>query len=394
METDSNQQKSDRESEMTSIEILQEQRKRKAIGLSLLRAVWIIALTLLSCELIARFIVFVGKPASSENAQHDIKYLVARTLSVDEDNVVLLGDSLMKQGLYPEEITAKLQIINPLIRVTNLAISGGSQNDAVSYLEYLRQNKKIKPKLAVYDFEVMLTGYKTAERDFDFHRDKSYLFNSVLRKPENLLETIAELPSRFSYLIRQRGSLKHFALDFFSLLARPKVFQDKSFFSLKDVSDTDSSVSGMSPHHRVTANIDMGEQQRRINSNFDHSPKSGHFNYNPKPYSIISDYCQAHQIPLILVWLPHQSSVYQAFWYKAPYTEPWFKEQFANYSKQPFIYPVYLNTLPDVNFYYSDYHHLNTLGCVAASDRFAEALSGKLRMLIEHSSHSIPDEKK
>jgi hypothetical protein len=314
---------------------------------------------------------------------------VARTLNSNNDNVVLLGDSLMKQGLYPEALTAELKTINPRVRVTNLATSGGTQNIAISYLEYLRTRKHIKPKVVVYDFEVMMTGYGTGERDFDFHTNQSYLFNSILRKPKTLSEIVAASPSRCSYLIRQRGNIKHFVLDFLNLVTRPKAFQDNAFFTLHDVSDFESSGDGMSPHYRVASDVDLAEQEKRMNSNYDHSPRSSHFVYNSNAYSVITTYCQQHQIPLILLWLPHETSVYRAFWYKAPYTESWFKKRFAEYANEPFVFPVDLNILPERNSYFSDYHHLNNLGCVAASEKFAEVLKGPLCKLVVPSSSEI-----
>ena len=105
-------------------------------------------LSLVVCEGFSRFFVFLSKPACSPNPQYDAKYLVADTVSGANDNITLFGDSLIKQGLYPELITSKLQSLNERVRVVNLATSGGSQEDAICYLEYLR-GKGIKPKLVI-----------------------------------------------------------------------------------------------------------------------------------------------------------------------------------------------------------------------------------------------------
>jgi hypothetical protein len=352
-----------------------DQLKRKAILNLGGQLILLVVLTLFFCELAARFVVFIGKPAESQNPQHDIKYLVAKTVTNSDENVVLLGDSLIKQGLYPELITNKLRVINPHVRVVNLATSGGSQTDAVSYLEFLRTRQHVKPKLVVFDYEVSMTGFKTGERDFDFHQADSYLFKAKLDRPKTLLDKIKLLPSEYSYLYRQRGNIQHFLLDFLMAIPKPKAFQDKAFFNLHDASDIDSSESGMSPHHRVSSNKDAAEQERRIGASYEHSPRSGHFVYNRDAYSVIYKYCRDNNIPLLLVWLPHQSAIYRSFWYQAPYTEAWFEKEFAGYAKEPMLFALSLNhTLEDCK-YYSDYHHLNTWGCIKASEKFAEALS-------------------
>jgi hypothetical protein len=361
--------------------------KRKAILTLVSQLILLVVLTLFFCELATRFVVFVGKPAESQNPQHEIKYLVAKTVSNSNDNVVLLGDSLMKQGLYPELITDKLKEINPQVRVVNLATSGGSQKDAVIYLEFLRTRQHVKPKLVVFDYEVSRTGFKTAESDYDFHQADSYLFQAKLARPKTLLDKIKLLPSEYSYLYRQRGNIQHFLLDFLLAIPKPKTFQDKAFFNLHDASDIDSSESGMSPHHRVSSDKDAAEQERRISSLYKHSPRSGHFVYNRDAYSIVYKYCRDNNIPLLLVWLPHQSAIYRSFWYQAPYTEAWFEKEFAGYAKEPMLFALSLNHMLEDCKYYSDYHHLNTWGCIKASEKFGEAFSQpNLRSLVAKTS--------
>jgi len=130
----------------------------------------------------------------------------------------------------------------------------------------------------------------------------------------------------------------------------------------------------MSPDHKLTTEDDWAEQKIRISTSYNSSPKSGNFHFNPEVYSLIVQYCQEQGIPLILVWLPHETCVYNAYWYAPPYNEAWFRKQFEEYSKKPGVFPVYLNTLPQDCALYSDYRHLSNYGCIKASELFAETL--------------------
>jgi hypothetical protein len=334
----------------------------------------LILLNLLACELVARFIVFLGKPASGANAQYDSKYLVADSVRAGDDNIILCGDSLMKQGIFPELLSRKLQNVNKHIRAVNLAISAGTQRDAIAYLDYIR-SKGVNPRLVVFDYEVAMTGYENAAGDGDWGQSKSYLFRGILSRPKDIKTACEVTLQDMSYLVRQRGSFKHFVLDFLAALPNAKLYKKQSYYEPSDISWKETSEAGMSPEHRFTPVNDWVNQKWRISFNYDHSPQGGNFHYNPDMYSMIIKYCQLYKIPLMLVWLPHESSIYGAFWYKAPLDAGYFRQRFEEYAKEPFVFPLYLNTLPDDCVYFADYKHLNTYGCVKATEAMAEALS-------------------
>jgi hypothetical protein len=334
----------------------------------------LILLNLLACELVARFIVFLGKPSSSANAQYDSKFLVADNVRKGDDNIILCGDSLMMKGIFPELLTRKLQKINKHIRAVNLAVAAGTQRDAITYLDYIR-SKGINPRLVVFDYEVAMTGFPNADGDRDLGQKKSYLFRGVLTRPKDPWGICDVLLEDCSYLIRHRGSFKHFLFDFLTALPNAKLFQKYSSEQLTDISCKDTTVAGMAPDSRFTPIDDWANQRFYMTNSREHSPQSGHFQYNPDMYSMIIHYCQQNKIPLIMVWLPHESSMYGAFWYKPPYDAAWFRQRFEEYSKEPFVFPVYLNTLPEDCINFADYKHLNTYGCMKATEAFADALS-------------------
>ncbi len=331
-------------------------------------------LNFLACEMIARFIVFIGKPASGANTEYDSKYLVADSISGADDNIILCGDSLMKQGIFPELLSRKLQKINQHIRVVNLAVTAGTQRDAIAYLDYIR-SKGINPRLVVFDYEVAMTGFQTAYGDGDWGQRKSYLFRGILSRPRDLRNAFNIVLEDYSYLLRQRGSLKHLLLDFMTALPNTKLFKRYSNYELTDINWRDVSGAGMAPDNRFTPINDWANQKAKMSFNYEHSPKSGHYQYNPDMYSMITHYCQHNKIPLMLVWLPHQSSMYESFWYKPPLDAAWFRQRFEEYSKEPFVFPLYLNTLAEDCINFADYRHLNTYGCIKTTEAFANALS-------------------
>ena len=337
-----------------------------------------------SAELVCRFVVFLGKPALSANPQYDVKYLVAKTVTPWTDNIVLCGDSLVKQGFYPELIASKLQKINDNIRVVNLAVNGGSQNDAIAYLDFLLKMRCTKPRLVVYDFEVSATSGREGPTVEEWGRPTGYLFAAKLRRPKDVWKTLELLPADCSILARHRGSIKHFILSFLATLSDLPAYEEKSFTELCNVDDQGTTYCGMSPDHNLTLVRDLAERQKNIRADWGPSPKTGKFDFNPEVYSPIINYCQKQEIPLMLVWLPHESSVYNRYWYQKPYTQDWFKSKFDEYAKRLFVFPVYLNTLPEDYAYFSDFRHLSTYGCIRASELLSETLSQqRYRTLIQ-----------
>jgi hypothetical protein len=296
----------------------------------------------------------------------------------------------VKQGLYPELIAARLQKINPHIRVVNLAVNGGSQSDAIAYLNYLRDFRCTKPRLVVFDFEVSLTGMRTPPNAATLSSSASYLFDRKMHAHSGLWQEIAFLPSDLSLFVRHRGAIKHFLMDFLSLLPNAPVFEERSTIELCNANDAGTTYCGTSPDHNLTLDKELARRDSIIRKEWSGSPKSQDFKFNPEVYAPIIEYCQKNQIPLMLTWLPHEAYMYNERWYKEPYTKEWFKQQFQNYAKQFFVFPVYLNELAQNHAYFSDYRHLSTYGCVFASERLADTIAEpKYRSLIEHHENAI-----
>jgi hypothetical protein len=346
---------------------------RASIARWLLGSTVSVLIALCAGELIGRFIVFNGKAADSNNPQFDTKYRVANSLLASDANIALCGDSLMKEGIYPELITASLNKNYPSVRASNLAVTGGTQLDAIKYLEYLKQ-RKVKPRLVVFDYEVTNTCLPTMANNIDWGQTRSYLFKGMLSRPRNLRETAQLLPSDVSYLVRQRANIKRSLCDFFSALPSQKIFAKKSFFDLNNSPQLEVSESGMAPNNKITATVDWSEEKQKIGFFTPYCPQSAAYKYNPEAYSLIIDYCRINQLPLLMVWLPHQTKVYEALYYKAPYDQSWHKKQFEAYTKLPFVHAEYLNVVPNDAIYFHDYRHLNTYGCVKASELLAQAL--------------------
>jgi len=367
----------------------------KKIGFTIVLAI----AALFVCELVARFVVYLGKPASAENPQYHMKYLVASKLFKQHDNIILCGDSLMKNGLYPELMSAKLKSINPKIRVINLAVNGGTQQDAIIYLDYLEQ-RGIKPRCVVFDYEVTNTGTNKAAftavgvNNAPAHKvedktSRGYLFDGLLQRPKDFIGSLDVAFSDFFYLNRHRGHLKQFILEFLRAIQYPIRFERKAFFELNDTSDIGTTDAGMSPNHRLLPEEDRLSQKKAIWTFHPTSPQTAGYAYNAKAYDPIMDYCQQHKIPLVLVWLPHLSSIYREFYYQAPYTEDFFRQQFESYARRPYVHPIYLNKLEEDYNYYTDYRHLSTYGCVKASELFsATLLEPRYSELIQQSSSS------
>jgi hypothetical protein len=249
----------------------------------------IVIVTLFACEVAVRFIVYVGKPSLTENPQYHVKYLVAKKITNDQDNVLLMGDSLMKAGIYPELVTAKLKKINKRIRVVNLGVNGSTQSDAIAYLEYLRE-KGVRPRLVVYDYEVSNTGANTGNNSSGYKvasgnapnstigirlnaadsasttdaksaaalttpppdrkvvsESSGYLFEGLLSRPNNFWKSCELFFSDQFYSVRYRATIKTFILEFLKSCKFPARFERKSFVEPRDWDDYGTTNDGMSP---------------------------------------------------------------------------------------------------------------------------------------------------
>jgi hypothetical protein len=333
-----------------------------------------VAVCLLLLELVCRFYVFVAKPANSNNPQYDSKLRVAGTLKPTEDNVIFCGDSLCKEGVYPELITAKLRKFDGKARATNLAITGGTQKDAVHYLDYLA-SRGVQPRLVVFDYEVSNTCLPTEANNIEWGQSHSYLFRAQLDRPRNFKEWMQVFPSDYSYLMRQRSNIKRSFDEFFQALKQPGMFESKSFFELRDAPEHDVSRSGMAPNNKLDGTLDREEESHKIGFFKPYCPQSPNFKFNPNAYSIIINYCRERKIPLLLIWLPHQTSMYESYYYKAPYDAKWQRQQFEALSKTAHISTEFLNILPEDPIYFHDYRHLNTYGCIKSSELLADVLT-------------------
>jgi hypothetical protein len=347
----------------------------------------LVAITFFAAEVCCRFLVTLAKPNDCVNGQYQTKYFVAKNMSPFADNIVLCGDSIVRQGLYPELLSSYLTGINPKASVTNLAANGATQGDAIRYLEFLRSKLSIKPKLVVYDFELVAASSGRANSEAACREPESILFNKTLRQPLWPIHRLSLDPDEVM-IIRHRGDIKRFAMQFMRSSVNGE--DSEQTFYLRPVDSSDqASLYGMSPDHRMTRASDFPEQQRRIEVFA--SPLRGNYKYDPDAYTPIVDYCTKNGIPLILLWLPHEKAIYDRFWYKPPYTQDYFLSLFQNLSKKKGVYPVFLQ-LPEDSRYYSDFRHLSTYGCVKCTELLGnELLKPKLRNLIEHSTVNQKD---
>jgi hypothetical protein len=387
----------------------------------------IVIVTLFVCEVAVRFIVYVGKPSLTENPQYHVKYLVAKKITNEQDNVLLMGDSLMKAGIYPELVTAKLRKVNKRIRVVNLSVNGSTQSDAIAYLEFLRE-KGVKPRLVVYDYEVSNTGSNTATNNSAYKvaslssvapaigmsrntaaaapvsalvnksvgasASRGYLFEGLLSRPNNFWKSYELFFSDQFYLVRYRATLKTFILEFLKSCKFPARFERKSFVEPRDWDDYGTTPDGMSPNHKLIVEENRSDQAKAIAPSHSTSPQSEYYKYEPDAYQPIIEYCQQNQIQLVILWLPHQSSIYREFYYRAPYTESWFRQQFDCYAQRPWVHPIFLNTLSEDSNYFTDYRHLSTYGCVKASELFATGLLEPKNVALVRTSDTASDSPK
>ncbi len=175
-------------------------------------------------------LAFCSHPLVSRHRQYDQKYMVANTMFPHNKYVVLMGNSMINKGVYPELLTELLKKGGIKdVRVVNLALDGGAQSDALKYLGFLAQ-RGVQPALVIYNFDVQSTQHQS--NMFASNQDKTFLYNSLLDRPKDLRRSLLSNIDRTITLIRYREQYKTYIDDFFATCANDMAFSRSLFHHL------------------------------------------------------------------------------------------------------------------------------------------------------------------
>ncbi len=325
-------------------------------------------------ELTTRFVVSLWLPPTSPAQLYEQKYLVARGLLPLHPYIIGVGDSLMKQGIYPELMTNLLHDKHVDVPFVNMAVNGGSQEDAIKYLDYLR-SKGVVPLLLIFPFSVENFGFEQPQLNMHWGQTDSYLYQGILARPHNLLKKLALLPADYSLFVRHRGSLKHKINEFVFWQGSYRGVCELTERPLRDGTNLEISRMGMGPCHSMLDESLMEIQRERFIKQRDAaSPKKAGYIFHAGTNDLLLNYCQKWHLNLCFVWLPHIGSLYDKYFYAPPYTHQYFRDLLLSYRRYPNVSTLDLNTGIEDLKYFDDFRHLSTYGNLKTTERLADCL--------------------
>lgn len=360
------------------------QRQKYAVGVKRFASIIVgIAVALALAEGLARFYAFLDHPPLSHFQLFDSKIQVAENLSPSTAThpiVVLMGDSLMTRGIFPELLEARLRERDIPATVANLAVSGTPPNIAARQLNYLLSKVQTKPDLVLYNFEPMNTNLATYPLSSDevigSLLEETYFGRCVFPKDGVSSSFLCDLENR-SLLVRHRGYILGRIQDFFATAFNATAYRYASSNDLTDGVISDVSRRGSAPVHSTINETVAQERLPHYKEEFQRfGPRNKSFLFGMDHYDSISQIAHQNDIDFGLVWLPHLKDWYQDYFYTETNDHQWYLTNVQNYTNEtPGNYTIDINKLPDEYLYYDDYRHLNAYGAYEATNMLAEALA-------------------
>ncbi|MBS1954396.1 MAG: hypothetical protein JST89_09420 [Cyanobacteria bacterium SZAS-4] len=278
----------------------------------------------------------------------------------------------MKQGIYPELVTNLLHDKHVNVPFVNLAMNGGSQEDAIKYLDYLR-SRGVTPQLVICPFSVELFGFEQPLVNKHWGQTDSYLFQGLLARPHNLLKKLSLLPADISLFVRHRGSLKHKINEFVFWQGSARGMSELTERTLTDGTNLEISRMGMGPTSFMLDESYLELIRERMIEQTDlSSPRKAGYVFHPETYDLILNYCQKWHLNLCFVWLPQIDSFYDKYFYAPPYTHQYFRDLLFSYRRYPNVSTLDLNNGIEDLKYFVDFRHLSNYGNIKTSERLAD----------------------
>jgi hypothetical protein len=363
-------------------EIARESAIRTRLMSALLWCGLAVLLNLAVWEMAARGFAFTAQPPLSSSVAYDQKFRVASHIHNDHQFILLMGDSLMSRGINPDLLRVLLHKGGIKdINVANLAMDGGTQANSVKYLEFLRIQHHFKPRLIVYDFEVSNTGRPGKNSDVRPENDNTYLYRYLLSQPKDPRRKFLGWIEDTFALARYQSQFKEYLCEFCDQVANTHPFYQHWLRELVSNTWTEFGTYGGAAAYQILDESELPAQRDIARKFLAKGPNSPQYQCNFEFYWLIRAYCRGQHIPLVIVWLPHMTSVYDQYFYKAPYTRTWFLKNFMDYKEQ-YCFPVNLNQIPENTSFYQDFRHLSSYGATRTTELLAQYLESNQRELL------------
>ena len=335
-------------------------------------------LCLLLVEMLSRFLVNMGEAPSSHSREFDTKYSLALTKPDKSEKkhaqIILLGNSYMMRGIYPELLKARLQAAGKKVSVRNLAASGSTPAMNQFLLESA-MHKGNKPRLVIYAISpVILNRHYLAN---DTGNPEQAFTHSYMGRCHGAKKKKLSCRAGALYMVRYQDFLRNELRN-----APSRIFENSAAMKIRPERFplTEVSPDGWSPGYPVYAPEEFNRRfaiahasktQRDITERL-----LGNFEWDPQPLQELQNYCQKNKLRLVYLWLP-EGPIWRDYYKRYKISET----DFAAHVSQMVASDLNGNTefinlhdlpLNTYSFYNPD--HLNTIGGVRSTEALAESL--------------------
>jgi hypothetical protein len=319
----------------------------------------------------ARLLVIQAKPLLGKTSTFDRKFQIANKKQTPAPDVLLLGDSLMYFGIYPELldvlITSKRK---KAFRSLNLATPSASVKMNLFLMQRLIQQSG-RPKLVIYNFSPRVFNGSKPVDSYDQAFQSSYYQRCFGLKNLNWIDNTHCFFERNFALARYRnflsGELEKIPRTWFR-------FDQRMAFSEGHNPELEISEQGWAPaysvHTRQSLRLAFGDNDK-VEDVF--AKELGNYQWQTDQIQPLLTYCRQQNIPLLMVWLPEQKLM-DRYYRQIGLSQSALAQKLALLSDEKHVYFLDLSDEPIHQSGFADLDHLNPLGAVKATEKLAQIL--------------------
>jgi hypothetical protein len=318
-----------------------------------------------------RLLVIQAKPLLGKTSTFDRKFQLANTRQTPVSDVLLLGDSLMYFGIYPELLDVLINSKHKKpFRSLNLATPSASVEMNLFLMKrFIHQNGR--PKLVIYNFSPRVFNASKPIDRYDQAFQSSYYQRCFGFENFNQFNEVNCFFERNFALARYRNFLR----DELEKIPRTWFqFDQRMAFPEGDNPELEISAQGWAPAYSVHT----CQSLRRAFGDNDQvedvfAKELGNYQWQTAQIQPLLTYCRQQNIPLVIVWLPEQPLM-DRYYRQIGLSQSALAEKMAILSEEKHFYFLDLSDEPIHQSGFSDLDHLNPLGSVKTTEKLAQIL--------------------
>jgi hypothetical protein len=340
----------------------------------------VVAFTLLCVEGLSRWIVSTSYPEQSSSKVFDRKYYLAKApVEQKKSSILLLGDSYMNMGLYPELLQKRLlEKAGIETDIRNLASPNNTPEMSLFLLKTAIASG-IKPKIVIYNVSPTLfnkTRITNPEETPEKALSNSYIGKCLYQSPSHFSGQVECTLDRYSYFFRYRSYFK----EQLSQWERPLFGVEKKLRRGPLESphvESEISPGGWGPGYSIYTESQFQNNYKLTEEHVQQYTKTTGktFVWTDKPFQKLQHYCQEQHIPLLLAWFPSHplQKTYSQQLNRLEQHEQ-FETKMEALGHLPGIWFLNFHDSDADTDHYYNVSHLNILGAIELTNKVADVL--------------------